>query len=129
MQRVSRWTNLIFLKWMEVVLLKNMIVSLNDSLSIPRKTSYFSYQNFQKDKLEIHCQRLNGLWSILKQLNRTGSLTLRAGKITRVNPSFFYVRLRCREMRCPILQNKCSWWLRIREPSSLYLQDHAFSNV
>ena len=49
--------------------------------------SYFSYQNIQKDGPEMSWQGPNGLRSISQQLDKIGSWNLRAGKITRLNPS------------------------------------------
>lgn len=57
----------------ELVLLKNKIVSLNDSPSIPGKAlSYFSYPNIQTDGPEMNYQGLNGLRSIFTVMEQNG---------------------------------------------------------
>ena len=57
-----------------------------------RLLSYFSYQNFQKDELEMHCQGLNGLWSIFKTIEQNRITDSQSWENHQGQPLIFYVR-------------------------------------
>lgn len=118
--RVTGWTNLTFLKWRGLLLLKDKTISQNVSLFQFQEGSFsfFSYQNFQKYGPEMDYQWWNGLRSIFTAIEQNSIIESQAWPKS-PGSTLYCEGTETRKIGCLAWWNMCSWWQVHSEPSSL----------